>query len=225
MRRATSGCLREGAKSYVKCLRVARGPALGHRYSPVKLMCSHPSGERLRRTRRPAGARPTACAPCARATCSSSGSSPASAATSPIWSTPCRTCRPAAWDWGYLAGQGAQIDTTTAAGRLVFGIFAALAEFERELIRERTMAGLKGRAGPWPQGRQEVRAVESTGAAGPGRDGPPRHLRYPTCAANSGSSPWRSTDTSGPRASCASRVRRSSPEYGATGSRHRRPRV
>ena len=41
-----------------------------------------------------------------------------------------------------LAGQGAQIDTTTAAGRLVFGIFAALAEFERELIRERTVAGL-----------------------------------------------------------------------------------
>ena len=42
-----------------------------------------------------------------------------------------------------LAGQGAQIDTTSAGGRLVFGIFAALAEFERELIRERTMAGLK----------------------------------------------------------------------------------
>ena len=29
-----------------------------------------------------------------------------------------------------LIGQGAQIDTTTAAGRLVFGIFAALAEFD-----------------------------------------------------------------------------------------------
>ena len=41
-----------------------------------------------------------------------------------------------------LAGQGAQIDTATAAGRLVLGIFAALAEFERELIRERTLAGV-----------------------------------------------------------------------------------
>ena len=42
-----------------------------------------------------------------------------------------------------LTGQGAQVDTTTAGGRLVFGIFAALADFERELIRERTVAGLK----------------------------------------------------------------------------------
>ena len=42
-----------------------------------------------------------------------------------------------------LAGQGADIDTTTANGKLIFGIFAALAEFERELIRERTKAGLK----------------------------------------------------------------------------------
>ena len=42
-----------------------------------------------------------------------------------------------------LTGQGAQIDTATPAGRLVFGIFATLAEFERELIRERTLAGLE----------------------------------------------------------------------------------
>lgn len=34
------------------------------------------------------------------------------------------------------------IDTTTSGGKLVFHIFGALAEFERELIRERTRAGL-----------------------------------------------------------------------------------
>src|SRR3954464_15568580 len=42
-----------------------------------------------------------------------------------------------------LAGQGAEVDTTTASGKFVFGIFGALAEFERELIRERTKAGLE----------------------------------------------------------------------------------
>lgn len=41
-----------------------------------------------------------------------------------------------------LTGHGANIDTATASGKLVFGIFAALAEFERELISERTKAGL-----------------------------------------------------------------------------------
>ena len=54
-----------------------------------------------------------------------------------------------------LSGQGANIDTTTPGGRLVFGIFAALAEFERDLIRERTIAGLasaraRGRNGGRP---------------------------------------------------------------------------
>ncbi|KAA3650011.1 MAG: recombinase family protein [Proteobacteria bacterium] len=42
-----------------------------------------------------------------------------------------------------LTGQGADIDTSTPSGKLVFGIFASLAEFERELIKERTMVGLK----------------------------------------------------------------------------------
>jgi DNA invertase Pin-like site-specific DNA recombinase len=41
-----------------------------------------------------------------------------------------------------LAGEGATIDTTTPDGPLMFGIFAALAEFERELVVERTRAGL-----------------------------------------------------------------------------------
>jgi DNA invertase Pin-like site-specific DNA recombinase len=41
-----------------------------------------------------------------------------------------------------LNGQGAEVDTTTPAGRLIFGLFATLAEFERDLIRERTLAGL-----------------------------------------------------------------------------------
>lgn len=46
-----------------------------------------------------------------------------------------------------LTGQGAEIDTTTSAGRMIFGIFATLAEFERDLIRERTMAGLDAARG------------------------------------------------------------------------------
>jgi len=49
------------------------------------------------------------------------------------------------------------IDTTTAQGRLIFNIFASLAEFERDLIRERTNAGLqaaraRGRMGGRPKG-------------------------------------------------------------------------
>ena len=47
------------------------------------------------------------------------------------------------------------MDTTTSGGKLVFSIFAALAEFERSLIRERTKAGLaaaraRGRVGGRP---------------------------------------------------------------------------
>ena len=52
------------------------------------------------------------------------------------------------------------IDTTTAQGRLVFNIFASLAEFEREIIRERTNAGLaaaraRGRTGGKKPGLSE----------------------------------------------------------------------
>ncbi len=56
------------------------------------------------------------------------------------------------------SGSGAcrrPIDTTTPGGKLVFHVFAALAEFERDLIRERTTAGLaaarsRGRRGGRP---------------------------------------------------------------------------
>jgi DNA invertase Pin-like site-specific DNA recombinase len=41
-----------------------------------------------------------------------------------------------------LTGAGASIDTTKPEGRLFFAMFAAFAEFERELIRERTKAGM-----------------------------------------------------------------------------------
>lgn len=41
-----------------------------------------------------------------------------------------------------LTGKGACIETTTPAGRMIFAVFAALSEYERELIVERTKAGL-----------------------------------------------------------------------------------
>ena len=68
-----------------------------------------------------------------------------------------------------LAGHGAQIDTTTPNGRLVFGLFAALAEFERELIVERTNAGLaaaraRGRMGGRPR-KVDVATLKMAAAA------------------------------------------------------------
>jgi len=42
------------------------------------------------------------------------------------------------------------IDTTTSGGKLIFHMFGALAEFERNLIRERTQAArARGRKGGW----------------------------------------------------------------------------
>lgn len=56
-----------------------------------------------------------------------------------------------------------RFDTSTAAGRLVFHFFAALTQFEKELIRERTMAGLssaraRGRLG----GRKRLLTTQQT---------------------------------------------------------------
>jgi DNA invertase Pin-like site-specific DNA recombinase len=58
------------------------------------------------------------------------------------------------------------IDTTTSGGKLIFHIFGALAEFERNLIRERTQAGLsaaraRGRKG----GRPKALTVKQIGIA------------------------------------------------------------
>src|SRR4051794_39093686 len=90
------------------------------------------------------------------------------------------------------------IDTTTSGGKLVFHVFAALAEFERDIIRERTRAGL------------DAARARGRGAAGLGswtRRGRPRPARCtttgrtpsPTSAGRSGSAGPRSTVTS-PRA-------------------------
>lgn len=60
-----------------------------------------------------------------------------------------------------LTGHGAAIDTTTPAGKMVFGIFASLAEFERELISERTKEGLKSARA---RGRKGGRTYKMTAA-------------------------------------------------------------
>ena len=57
---------------------------------------------------------------------------------------------------GFISLQD-NIDTTTASGKLIFHIFASLAEFERSLISERTRSGLtaaraRGRVGGRPKG-------------------------------------------------------------------------
>ena len=61
------------------------------------------------------------------------------------------------------------IDTTTPQGRLSFNLFASLAEFERDLIRERTQAGLsaaraRGRKGGRPKGLSDQAEVTARAA-------------------------------------------------------------
>src|SRR5512134_1284065 len=57
------------------------------------------------------------------------------------------------------------IDTTTSGVKLIFHIFGALAEFERDIVRERTQAGLtaaraRGRKGGWPKALTPRRAAQ-----------------------------------------------------------------
>lgn len=65
------------------------------------------------------------------------------------------------------------IDTTTPGGKLIFHIFGALAEFERNLIRERTMAGLsaardRGRVGGRPSSLTAVKKRQANKMRGYG---------------------------------------------------------
>ena len=83
-----------------------------------------------------------------------------------------------------LTGQGANIDTTTSSGKLIFGIFAALAEFEGDLIRERTMAGL---AAARARGRREGASSSSpkTRSASPSPQWPIETLTWRSYARSS----------------------------------------
>ena len=61
------------------------------------------------------------------------------------------------------------VDTTSSQGKLIFNIFASLAEFERDLIVERTQAGLKaararGRTGGRPKGLSETAKLKAVAA-------------------------------------------------------------
>ena len=76
-----------------------------------------------------------------------------------------------------LAGAGAEIDTTTANGRLVFAIFAALAEFERELIAERTPRRPGSGARQGEIGRAAAQDGRGDAAPGDARHGGPYHHR------------------------------------------------
>jgi DNA invertase Pin-like site-specific DNA recombinase len=56
------------------------------------------------------------------------------------------------------------IDTQTSGGKLIFHIFSALAEFERDLIRERTNAGLsaaraRGKKGGRPKSMEQAKSI------------------------------------------------------------------
>ncbi len=73
-----------------------------------------------------------------------------------------------------------QIDTTTSGGKLIFHVFGALAEFERDIIRERTQAGIAA-----ARARADGGQAEETGDADEGGDGTgalrrrePLHRRY-----------------------------------------------
>jgi DNA invertase Pin-like site-specific DNA recombinase len=69
------------------------------------------------------------------------------------------------------------IDTTTPGGMLVFNIFGSLAQFERDLIRERTQAGLRAARERGSKGGRRPCRHSRQAAQGPGA-----HRSRPYCA-------------------------------------------
>ena len=141
---------------------------------------------RVRRPRRPPGTRQL----CARAEDGRRArrleARPPRPAPSPTWSTPCRTCRPAAWACGCSPGKARRSTPPLPPGRLVFGIFAALAEV-RAGADPRTHPGrAHGLAGATAAGRSRCRKRRC------GWPRPRWRTATPPCprsAANSGSPP------------------------------------
>jgi len=78
---------------------------------------------------------------------------------------------------GFKVLSGAPIDTATSQGKLMFAIFAGLAVFERDVIRERTIAGLAAERARARKGRPEIGFHEKQASASSSRARKPRHER------------------------------------------------
>ena len=142
---------------------------------------------------------------CGRATCSSSGSSTGSAATSPTGQHRAGPVGPRGRPAGARRRRGA--DRHHDRGR------PPRVRHLRGAGPSSSGSRAQGRAGTWAQGRQEVRADESSGAAGPGLRWAHRDTSVSALCRELGIRPAR-------RASCGSRARRSShPEAGGTVTR------
>lgn len=77
------------------------------------------------------------------------------------------------------------VDTSTASGRMLFNLLASFAEYERELIVERTLTRRGARAGQRPGGRSQTGDAAATGTPGQGACGQQPQARGDRQAAQS----------------------------------------